>query len=240
MEIIFPWSLFSQSESGLAQGDLNVLYRNEASGSLFIHSRGLGINFRRGFHVTGEKKRVLEAEFASMRDPKEVKVALNENSKGYYYGKLNSLFMLRFGAGRQNILFRRGERKSVEIRHGLYVGGSICFAKPVYLDILHNTPGSEPMPLTTEQYDPEFHSMNNIYGRSNFLTGIQKTKLFPGGYAKFNISCEFGEKYSDIKSLELGIVADVYPFPVPVMAYNSRSSYFLTLYASLVIGKKWY
>ncbi|MFN5181706.1 MAG: hypothetical protein ACK5D5_01635 [Bacteroidota bacterium] len=221
-------------------GDLNVLYRNEASGSFYIHSGGLGINLRRGFHVTGEKKRMLELDVCSMRDQKEIKLAMNENSKGYYYGKLNSLYILRTGVGKQIVLFRRGDRRSVEIRYSTIVGGSICFAKPVYLDILHSTQGMEPMPLSTERYDPEIHNQSNIYGRANFLTGLNRTKIYPGGYAKFNVSCEFGEDYSDVKALEVGLVADVYPFPVPLMAFNDSKPYFLSLYASLVIGKKWY
>ena len=220
--------------------DLNVLYRNEGSGGVFIHSNGIGVNFRRGYHVTGEKKRMLELEACSMRDPKEIKVAMNENSKGYYFGKLNSLYLFRPGVGRQMVIFKRGERRSVEIRYSTFIGASICFAKPVYLDILHSTQGSEPMPLTTEQYDPELHNKTNIYGRANFLTGINKTKIYPGGYAKFNFSCEFGERYSDVKAIEIGLIADVYPFPVPLMAFNRSNPYFITIYAGLIIGKKWY
>lgn len=230
----------SQPLSSDARKDLNVLYRNEASGSAFKHSRGVGINFRRAFHVTGEKKRILEAEVCTMHDLKEVKVAMNENSKGYYYGKLNSLIVFRPGFGRQMVIFKRSERRSVEIRYSTFVGGSLCFAKPVYLDILHSTQGSEPMPLSTEQYDPELHNQTNIYGRANFLTGINKTKIYPGGYAKFSLSCEFGDDYSDVKAIEIGAVADIYPFPVPLMAYNKNNPYFITLYAGLVIGKKWY
>lgn len=231
---------YSQSFNSESRKDLNVLYRNEASCSAFIHSRGVGINFRRAFHVTGEKKRILEAEVCTMRDLKEVKVSMNENSKGYYYGKLNSLIVFRPGFGRQIVIFKRSERRSVEIRYSTFVGGSLCFAKPVYLDILHSNQGSEPMPLSTEQYDPELHNQTNIYGRANFLTGINRTKIYPGGYAKFSLSCEFGDDYSDVKAIELGAVADIYPFPVPLMAYNKKNPYFITLYAGLVIGKKWY
>jgi hypothetical protein len=236
----FSFFVFGQYSGAEEKKDLNVLYRNEASVGVFMHSGGFGLNYRRGFHVTGEKKRMIEIELCNMSDPKEIKISLNEDSRGYYYGKLNSLFILRPGVGRQIILFRRSERRSVEIRYNTFIGGSLCFAKPVFLEILHNTQGTEPMPLTTEQYDPELHNLSNIYGRSNFFTGIDRTKIYPGGYAKFSLSCEFGDDYTDIKAIEVGAVGDFYPFPVPLMAFNEKNPYFITLYASLVIGKKWY
>ncbi|MBC7865657.1 MAG: hypothetical protein IAF38_21965 [Bacteroidia bacterium] len=220
--------------------ELNVLMRNEASGGLFVHSRGFGLNYRRARHVTGMRKRVFEMDLLTMHHPKEVKVSRTENSKGYYYGKLNSLVLFRPGIGFQNVLFRRGERKSVEIRYSTFIGGSICLAKPVYLDIVHNIPNSEQKPVTTEQYDPEKHNQSNINGRAPFFTGFNKSKLYPGGYAKFAISCEYADNSDDIKALELGTVIDVYPKAIPIMATKTNSPFFLTIYANFIFGKKWF
>jgi hypothetical protein len=215
--------------------ELNVLYRNEASGGVFLHSRGFGMNYRRGKHITGEKKRMLEVEMATMRDPKEVKISHIENSKGYYYGKLNSLILFRPGIGFQNVIFRRGERKSVEIRYSVFGGASLCVAKPVYLEIL-----TETQTINTERYDPEIHNQDNIYGRSPFFTGIDKSKIYPGGYLKFSTSCEYADNSNEIKALELGTILDVYPIPVPIMSVKKNQPFFITLYASFIFGKKWF
>lgn len=219
---------------------LNVLYRNEASGGLFIHSKGFGLNYRRARHVTGSRKRVLEIEALTMHHTKEVKISHTENSKGYYYGKLNSLIVFRPGVGVQNVLFRRGDRKSVEVRYSAFIGASVCVAKPVYLEILHHVPNSEQQVISTEQYDPEVHNQDNIYGRSPFFTGINKSKLYPGGYAKFAVSCEYAENADEIKALELGSVLDLYPVAIPIMATKKNNPFFITLYASFIFGKKWF
>ena len=69
--------------------DPNVLYRNEMSGNVFIHSRGLGIGFMRAKHVTGTRKRLFEIQALNLKHPKEIKVSTNpDNSKRFVYGKL--------------------------------------------------------------------------------------------------------------------------------------------------------
>jgi hypothetical protein len=221
--------------------ELNVLYRNEATGGLFVHSQGFGLSYRRGRHVTGMRKRVLEMELLTMHHPKEIKVSRTENSKGYYYGKLNSLVLFRPGLGFQNVVFRRGERKSVEIRYSTFVGASLCLAKPVYLDISHKGANSTDTEIiSTEMYDPEKHQQSNIYGRAPFFTGFNKSRLYPGAYAKFAFSCEYADNSDDIKALEIGSVIDVYPVAVPIMATKKNYPFFITLYAHFIFGKKWF
>ena len=220
--------------------NLNVLYRNEASGSIFLHTSGFGLNYRRAHHLTGTRKKVFEIDALTMHHAKEVKISHTENSKGYYYGKINSLIIFRPGVGFQNTIFRRGERKSVEIRYSTFIGASLCLAKPVYLEILHHIQGSDQQVISTEKYDPEVHNQNNIYGRSTFFTGINRSTIYPGGYAKFAVSCEYAESKNEVKALEIGTVLDVYPRPVPVMAIKKNNSFFVTLYASFVFGKKWF
>ena len=227
--------------SALPIKELNVLLRNEASGGFFVHSRGIGINYRRGFHVTGQRKRVFELEVLTMRSPKEIKVARSENSKGYYYGKLNSLYITRPGVGFQNVLFRRGDRKSIEIRYSTFIGPSMCLAKPVFLEILHHNPANPDQKfVSTEKYDPEIHNQNNISGRAPFFTGFIQSKLYVGAYGKFSISCEYAESRFEIKSFELGAVIDVYPAKIPIMATSKNTNLLLTLYTSFIFGKKWF
>jgi hypothetical protein len=238
--------LFAQDATTLVQSgvDLNVIYRNEATFGLLAHSNGFGGTYRRAKHVTGTRKRVLEIEFVSMSHPKEVK-SVNpyfENSKGFYYGKLNSILIPRIGIGFQNVLFRKAERKSVEIRYSTYLGASFALAKPVYLEILQKTNTPSEFNLSTERYDPSnpLHSFGNIYGRAPYFTGFDQTKIYPGMYAKFGLSFEYGDLRSDIKVIEIGMTFDVYPKVVPIMAYTTNYQVFPSLYISLIYGKKWF
>ena len=86
--------LFSQSaQQALDAGqDVNVLFRNEATGGLFAHSRGFGANFRRYWHKTAKLKTLIEFEGTNMSNPKEITTKSYDGGKSYKYGKMYGLF----------------------------------------------------------------------------------------------------------------------------------------------------
>lgn len=223
-------------------GDLNVLYRNEMNVSVLAHSDGFGANYRRIRHITGTKKGILEFEFVNMRHPKEIKISnpYFDNSKGFYYGKLNTFHILRPGVGLQRVLYRRAERKSVEIRLGTYIGASMGFAKPIYLEILHETTFPGEFTVKQERYDPDKHFVDNIYGRAPYFKGFDEIKLYPGGYGKLALSFEYADYHDDVKAIETGVIVDVYPTVVPLMALAKNQQVMLSFYISMVYGKKWF
>lgn len=220
--------------------DLNVLYRNESSFGIYVHSAGgIGLAYRRGQQLNVKKKRMLEVEVQNFKHPKEVKSVNSyfENSKGFSYGKLNSFLIVRPGVGHQNILYQKSDKKSVEIRYSYFLGAALAFAKPVYLEIVRDlSEGS----VSTERYDPAIHSIDVIYGKAPFFKGIDKTKLYPGAYAKLALSFEYADRYNSIKAIETGVVFDVYPKALPMMAYNKNQNFFASLYLKIIWGKKWF
>ncbi|MCE3280688.1 MAG: hypothetical protein K0S44_2879 [Bacteroidetes bacterium] len=220
--------------------DLNVLYRNESSFGIYAHTAGgIGLAYRRGQHVTGKRKRMLELEAQNFKHPKEVKSvnSIFENSKGFNYGKLNSFFLLRPGVGYQNVLYQKSDKKSVEIRYSYFVGVTLAFAKPVYLEIVRDPQDGV---VSTEKYDPEEHSIDVIYGKASFFRGIDETKIIPGGYAKLALSFEYADRYNSIKAIETGVIFDIYPKVLPMMAYNRNQQAFALLYLKIIWGKKWF
>ena len=226
-------------ESG---GDLDVLYRNERNIGVMAHTDGVGVNYRRIRHITGTKKGILEIEVLNMHHPKEIKVQhpYLEGAGKYYYGKLNSFQIIRPGVGYQKVLYRRAERKSVEIRMGTFLGASLGFAKPVYLEIVYDGASPGDYVLKQEKYDPEKHFTDKIYDKAPFYKGLEETKIHPGGYAKLALSFEYGEHHDDVKAIETGVVVDAYPSVIPLMAHAKNQQVMLTFYVSLVYGKKWF
>ena len=219
--------------------DTQVLLKQEFTGGAMLHTRGWGLLLRRAKNKTFLKKRVFELEAVSMEHPKEVK-SVNpyyENSNSYNYGELNQVVVTRFGYGRHNVLYAKFDR-GVEIRY-LYIGGfSLAWAKPIYLEIGYPTIPYEY--ITTERYDPERHSIDNIYGRSSVFKGIDKMGFYPGMYGKFGFSFEYGKKQKAVRSLEAGVVIDYYIQDVPMMAKINNDPYFLTFYLAVNFGVKWY
>jgi hypothetical protein len=223
--------------------DLKVMYRNESSFGLFAHTAGgVGIAYRRGYHVNGYRKRMFELEAQNFKHPKEIKSVNSyyENSKGFIYGKLNSVLIVRGGVGYQNLLFEKTEKKNVEIRFSYFVGATLAFAKPVYLEIIKHTSNPDVNNISTERYDPNVHFPADIYGKAPFFKGIDQTRIYPAGYAKAALSFEYGKRYNVIKAIETGAIIDVYAVPLPMMAFNKKQQVYVSLYLKMVWGKKWF
>lgn len=237
LSVLFSYTLSSQEVN-----EVGILYHYERSLGVIAHSDGFGFSFRRGKNITGYKKRLLEIEFVTMKHPKEQKIyhPIYENSKGYIYGKFNSLFIPRIGAGRQHTLTSKWEQRTVEVRSIYSAGASIGLVKPVYLEIIDSAEGSK-VYCSIEKYDTSKHDPDKIYGRASFLKGIDETKLWPGIYGKIGLGFEWSIKPDAVYFLETGIILDVFYKQVPIMAYKKNKFLFLSFYINLsIFGKKWY
>ncbi|MBL4654736.1 MAG: hypothetical protein JKY33_02820 [Bacteroidia bacterium] len=224
-------------------GDPFIILKNEATGGILIHSGGFGINVRRGKHVTGFKKRILDFEFVETKHAKEFKRVSTyiDNGKTYVYGKLNSAFMLRTGVGNRKIIFSKAERGGVEVNYTFFIGSSLGIIKPVYLDVIYPSDNPFYKPIRTEKYDPnnKRHIPDNIYGRSGFVKGIDELGFIPGIYSKFGFNFDWCGYDEGIKSLEFGITLDAFTKEIPIMAITDNKQFFLSFYVSIIYGKKW-
>jgi len=219
----------------------NVLFERQWSLGAMAHSNGWGLKFRRGKNVTSLRQFMWELEFSTYKSTKEIRT-INPyfaDSRSYLYGKLNYLSFLRGGVGQQHILNRKPYWGGVQVSWLYYGGLSLGLTKPVYLYIVHFNSGFTDYEVTEEKYNPDIHFVDNIYGRASFLSGILKLGFYPGVYAKTGLDFEFGVKNKTISSLEVGATLDYSPIPIPIMAYNPRQNFFLTLYVSFMFGKRY-
>lgn len=235
---------FAQDSARVANDDVTILYRNEAEGGLNVHSNGFGLTFKRGWHLTGYKKQMLDIDFVSLRDPKQYKLAnLNiPDSKPFFFGKLNFAYILRGGYGRQNVIFGKAERSGVEVRYNYYVGLSLGITKPVYLDILVKNPfDPQTNVIDTRRYDPNDTAqvLEYIYGPGPYFNGLDHLSIYPGGYGKFAISFEYAGWQQKITAIETGVVIDAYAKGLPIMANGTMNNIFFNFYISLIWGGKW-
>jgi hypothetical protein len=250
IRIVLICILGSFSISGYAQKDApaisdtldNVLLENQWSLGLHLNTNGWGLKFRKGRNLAALKQFMWEIEFSTYKSAKEVKT-INpyfSNSKSFIYGKLNYIYFLRGGVGMQHILNRKPYWGGVQLSYLYYGGLSICMAKPVYLYIAHTTTSSD-YQVREERYNPDdpLQSIDYIYGRGSFFSGITSMTFSPGVYGKGGLEFEFGTRNRAIKALEIGAIIDYTPFPVAIMAYNPKQSLFLTAYLSISFGKRY-
>ncbi len=232
--------VFSQvSEPDTSQ--TQFFLRRELAFRFIAHSSGFGFGMTTSYSPTIFTRRILEGEIVNMKAPKEIKTVypFADNSKSYVFGKLNYLFFIRGGFGYEKRLNRKPSYGGVEVRYLYHAGGSLGFAKPIYLYIINYNSSSDDYSLTTEKYDPSKHFYDNIYGRAPFNYGFNEMKIHPGLYGKLGFQFEYGSENERIKALETGMIVDFFPQALEVMAFNDPEHYFLTFYLSLHLGKRY-
>ncbi len=244
--VLLPWLTMAQLET-TADWKRQVFER-EFTGGVMFHTRGYGVNFRSLKFRDGFNKTGLEFDFALIRHPKEVKLPsqINVNSsRGYVYGKLNSLFTLRIGYGLDKILVDKTDQGSVSISWVTFFGGSFGLLKPTYLEIRRRSPQGFDYNVI-ERYDPDIHNYTMIVGQAPFFKGIEKTSLRMGLYAKTGFAFDYNWNDDKVSSIEMGAIVDffpgwlgLYPDKVPIMIDTENYSLWIQFYLSINFGKKW-
>jgi hypothetical protein len=246
-KILLVLFMFSLSRVVVGQSDLlgstegstlNVLYRNDASVKVYADTRGFGLLYRRGKHVTGKSRSFYEIDVQSLKHPKEVKVSgTADTRKRFVYGKLNSVFLLRGSIGIQNIIFGKADNKAVEVRFSYSAGPTFAFAKPYYYQLPNSYKAADAVEV---KFNNESFTQDSVVGKGRFSTGLGETKIYPGLNAKFNLSFEFANYTNLIRAIETGITIDYFPKALPIMARNPAENVIITLHVGFVIGKKWF
>jgi len=251
--LISPSIVEAQDVAEADTVDMGILLTKEKSGNIMLHTLGYGGGFRFGTNKTYYKTRMFEFDLLEMKAPNQVRRYNNHfsNPRSYVYSKLNSLFILRAGIGQQHLINRKPYWGGVEVR-GFYFGGlDLGFAKPSYLYIAYYNVVDNQIILDKtelERYDPAKHfpdigtnttTLCDIYGRGPILSGFSKIKVYPGLYFKGGFNFEFSAANDRIKALEIGTTIDIFPKPVPVMAFEDAIYFFITGYLSFHFGKRY-
>jgi len=123
----------SAQQQKKAPEDVKLYYRSDYSGGFFLHSRGFGGNFRYSQYRTGFVKRIFGVDLLNMTHPKQQK-SFNpyfDDARGFFYGKLNSLTLLRLNMGRQKVIFGKEVKQGVQVSYVYQAGLSVGFVKPI-------------------------------------------------------------------------------------------------------------
>jgi len=243
--IVFSFSSKGQEQGSILSGggaegsNLNVLYRNDASGKIYANTRGIGVLYRRGKHITAKTRSFYEIDLQNLKHPKETKtLGTAESRKRYVYGKLNSVFLLRGDIGMQNVIYRKADNKAVEVRFSYCVGPTIGFAKPYYYQL---PSGFQQMDEPVEvRFNNESFTQDSVIGKGKFSSGLAETTIYPGVNGKFNLSFEYASYTNLIRAIETGITVDYFPRALPIMARNPAEYFVITLHVGFVFGKKWF
>lgn len=213
--------------------------RKEYYGGLQLHTRGWGGTFTYTKFNTFKNKNTYSIEFVSMKHGKEFKrTSTNDDrAKGYFYGKLNTLNLLRLNRGTKKIIYEKKRKQGVQVACNINYGVTLGVMKPVYLEVLRVN-SNQDVRVVTEKYDPELHHINNIYGRSSNLTGLSELTITPGVNIKTGFIFEFANDREKVKSLELGVGLDAFYKRLPIMSEVQNNFLYPSVFLNLQFGKK--
>lgn len=232
--------LFSGT-AALAQGELDaqspIFFRNEKSLSLILGTRGLGVNGRYADRITARRKTIYDADILSFKARKEYKVkGAYYSTRSFVFGKTNSFFVIQGGYGKQYEMFRKWDKGGISIRRFWSVGPAIGFLKPIYYEVADiNNPD---VPIETVKFDKNLHvSPPAFIGRASFFKGFNELSIVPGACGKFGLMFEYSSNDISLHAMEAGVMIDVFPERIPIMATEENDFLFLGMFVSYRFGK---
>lgn len=213
-----------------------IIYNRLNTYNIAIHSQGFGAGFTIGKIRNINKTTYWRTEIISLHSPKEIKTInlLNFSTRAYVYGKLNSVYALRFGYGAEKRIFGKPYWGGVETRWCYEAGASLALLKPYYYNVVIYKPygNNDYIEVEEEQTFADHDQWITILGKSSFGKGITESKLSPGIHASLGLSFDFAKSRAKAQSLNVDVIAEYYPLGVSIMDQQSNPYVYLTFMLS--------
>ncbi len=235
-----------RAQESVYDDEHRTLYSREIYGGPVAHGDGWGGQLFFGKYRSASDRHLFGVELVGMKHPKEIKSynPFYEDSRGYFYGKLNSMLILRPTYGRKHRITEKIRKSGVEVNYVWGIGPSLGLLKPVYLQIGTRLDGTSNPPydnIVEERYDPAKHFANNIFGRASWFRGFNEMKVYAGAFGRAGLNFEYAGDNTGIRAIEVGASLDAYPEKVPIMAELEgveNKQFFLEFYLAVHFGGK--
>ena len=216
-----------------------LVYNHQNTFNVAIHSRGFGAGFKIGRIKSINLTRNWEAEVVSLRSLKEIKT-LNIstiNMRPFVYGKLNYVYVARFGYGEERRIFGKPYWGGIETRWTYEFGASLAFLKPYYYQVVTYIPNGSGGYVETVQ-EQTFEQGIDILGRSAFTKGIAETKLSPGAHASMGLSFDFAKSRTSVQAINVDVKVECFPMGVSIIDSERDRWLFVTFMLSYNWGSR--
>lgn len=200
----------------------------------------------------GAGRQVLwELHFSEIKQEKETKQenrepVLKELGKGrpYIFGKINHVYTLQLGYGRQQMLLPALLDGNLSVGFRYAIGPAVALSKPYYLDLIYGILQPDENPhIQTEKYAPDnaekFLHPGYIHGAAKWSKGLEETKLTPGLFGELAFFVEPDKPKAFIQTITFGGKAAIYSKPLEIMADKKAYRYQLSLFVGLSVGGRW-
>lgn len=257
MRTLYAILFFFLSSCGLlaqtvGDGEPDIIYDRQQYGGFNLNLNGFGIFYNYLKYKDAKHLRLYNIDINFVKHEKETRTpSIYQDSQvnSYIYGKQNSFYTMRLGAGQKVVLTEKLRKGGVQLGYLWQSGGTFGFTKPIYLQIVYvrQTPEFEEPYIQVEKFDADRHFAENIYGRASGLRGLGEMKFYPGIYFKSALYFEFSNYKDGLKGIETGFSADAFLRTVPIMSPKvlekdmsnpKNHQVFLGLYINFFLGSK--
>lgn len=190
--------------------------------------------------------------FSEVKHEKEIKqqranTAFPELGPGtpFIFGKINNLYLLQIGYGRERLLLPSVLEGNVSIGFRYNGGLSLAMLKPYYLKLIYLD--YSVIPATAfereESYSEENKErfLNNglILGKGRWTKGLADMNYIPGLYAEAALTIIPRKSKAFMQKITLGINGAFYSNKLSILADGKSYPWRACLFAGLELGKHW-
>ena len=165
------------------------------------------------------------------------------NATPYVFGKINNLYTLQIGFGKEKLLLPAVLESNLSVSYRYSGGLSLAMLKPYYLKLIYEDYGGTSAHMEEHKYSQidsvHFLNANAILGASKWSKGLDEIDYVPGAYLETAIAITPGKNKSFVQVITLGINGALYAKSLPIMADQEAYPWQVSLFAGLVIGKRW-
>ncbi|HMQ07935.1 MAG TPA: hypothetical protein PKC30_11580 [Saprospiraceae bacterium] len=254
--VLVHWGLKAQltfQPKDVEYGLKGVVYQSEWLIDARLHTNGFAIAYNSGKIITFDKTNYVQIEVGVMGDPRERRQNRNltfnrlGRSSSFVFGKENQMFVIRAGWGTRKYLSEKAKRQGVAIGYTYQAGPAVAILKPYYLNLIYRAEenGRQMTEIRNERLSDEnrdkFLNYNDIFGGGGFSRGWGELSLTPGIQGKAAMVFSLGAFDEYAKALETGIMFDVFPRSLSIMAETenvSNKPYFINFYVNVQLGRR--
>ena len=228
---------FNSISQEIESGVIGKLMTRDFTVGVNLNTSGWGLVLNYSTQKTFKYKNTFGFLLTNIRHQKEYKLVGTSGTKGYYFGKINSLIAFRPTYGGNILLFKSSRENGIEIQYKWRIGPSFGLVKPIYLEIDKVQNGN--FIHFPERYDPNIHYPGTIYSRASWFKGVGEANMQFGVFLKSGLDFNFSTLKTGISGGEIGVMLDYYPSNrIEIMYQEQDLSLYASFYIQFNLGKK--
>lgn len=206
-----------------SQDDHIYIFRKERLLSPYISTDGYGFNYTLLKKNTLNSYSFVRFGLGEIKNNKEIK-GVNPrypNQQRFVFGKVNHIYPIEFAIGKHHKVILKNNQRSVGIRY-FYAGGiDLALLKPAYYEI-ELVYAQDSSINIIDQFDPDYHNINNIVRRVTWFKGLSDVSISPGVSFEFGVMVDFSRRQDRIHGFGISLHSNAWFLPIEIISKEKR------------------